>query len=91
MIGRGCYGRPWFLAQVAHFLRTGARLPEPPLARQKSILLGHYHAMLSRFGHDAGRAAGPQARVLVLARPARLGRVPRRGDPPARRRRACCG
>src|SRR6202046_3420806 len=42
MIGRGCYGRPWFLAQVAHFLRTGTRLAEPPLARQKSILLGHY-------------------------------------------------
>ena len=33
------------------------------------------------------RAAGAQAPVLVLARPARLGRVPRRGDPPARRRR----
>ena len=33
MIGRGCYGRPWFLAQVAHFLRTGQRLPEPSLAR----------------------------------------------------------
>ena len=54
MIGRGCYGRPWFLAQVAHFLRTGARLPEPPLARQKAVLLRHYHAMLGRFGHDAG-------------------------------------
>ena len=38
MIGRGCYGRPWFLAQVAHFLRTGARLPEPPLARQKAMV-----------------------------------------------------
>jgi tRNA-dihydrouridine synthase B len=54
MIGRGCYGRPWFLAQVAHFLCTGTTLPEPSLARQKSVLLRHYHAMLSRFGHDAG-------------------------------------
>lgn len=54
MIGRGCYGRPWFLAQAAHYLRTGERLPDPPLARQKAILLEHYHAMLSRFGHDAG-------------------------------------
>jgi tRNA-dihydrouridine synthase B len=54
MIGRGCYGRPWFLAQVAHFLRTGRRLPEPVLARQKSTMTRHYHAMLSRFGHDAG-------------------------------------
>ncbi|HEY1412812.1 MAG TPA: tRNA dihydrouridine synthase DusB, partial [Rhodopila sp.] len=54
MIGRGCYGRPWFLAQAAHFLSTGTRLPEPSLARQKSILLEHYHAMLSQFGIGPG-------------------------------------
>ena len=54
MIGRGCYGRPWFLAQAAHYLRTGLRLPEPSMARQKSILLGHYHAMLSQFGTGPG-------------------------------------
>jgi len=54
MIGRGCYGRPWFLAQAAHFLRTGARLPEPTLARQKSVLLAHYHMMLSQFGTGPG-------------------------------------
>jgi nifR3 family TIM-barrel protein len=57
MIGRGCYGRPWFLAQAAHYLRTGLRLPDPSLAHQKAILLGHYHAMLSRFG------SGPGARL----------------------------
>ncbi len=54
MIGRGCYGRPWFLAQVAHFLRTGERLPEPSLARQKDILLSHYRAILLQFGSHAG-------------------------------------
>ena len=54
MIGRGCYGRPWFPAQVAHFLRTGRRLPEPPLPRQKAIVLEHYELMLSHFGNDAG-------------------------------------
>ena len=54
MIGRGCYGRPWFPAQVAHFLRTGQHLPEPSLDRQKSILLSHYHGMLGRFGTSAG-------------------------------------
>jgi tRNA-dihydrouridine synthase B len=54
MIGRGCYGRPWFLAQVAHFLSTGMHLPEPPLARQKALILTHYTAMLERFGTDAG-------------------------------------
>jgi len=54
MIGRGCYGRPWFAAQVAHFLRTGRRLPEPPLSRQKSIVSEHYQAILNHFGHAAG-------------------------------------
>ncbi len=54
MIGRGCYGRPWFLAQVAEFLRTGSHLAEPPLSRQKAILSEHYHAILDHFGSHAG-------------------------------------
>ncbi|MFL5284694.1 MAG: tRNA dihydrouridine synthase DusB [Rhodopila sp.] len=54
MIGRGCYGRPWFLAQVTYFLRTGLRLAEPVLVRQKSIILEHYHRMLSQFGTCPG-------------------------------------
>src|SRR3954447_14738639 len=54
MIGRGCYGRPWFAAQVAHFLRTGLRLTEPTLARQKSIVLEHYNRMLGQFGIGPG-------------------------------------
>jgi nifR3 family TIM-barrel protein len=54
MIGRGCYGRPWFPAQVAHSLRTRERRPDPPLAAQKRIMLAHYDAVLSHFGQDAG-------------------------------------
>ena len=54
MIGRGCYGRPWLPAQVARFLRTGERVPDPPLLAQRDILLRHYRAMLSYFGVDAG-------------------------------------
>ena len=54
MIGRGCYGRPWFPAQVVHYLATGTRLPEPELARQKAIVLSHYHAILDQFGRSAG-------------------------------------
>lgn len=54
MIGRGCYGRPWFLAQAAHYLCTGTKLPEPSLAEQKSILLDHYALMLSQFGTGPG-------------------------------------
>ena len=29
MIGRGAYGRPWFLNQAIHYLRTGEKLPDP--------------------------------------------------------------
>jgi len=54
MIGRGCYGRPWFLAQVAHYLRSGERLGEPSLSQQKAIVLHHYMLMLSQFGASAG-------------------------------------
>ncbi|MBU6498988.1 MAG: tRNA dihydrouridine synthase DusB [Rhodospirillales bacterium] len=54
MVGRGCYGRPWLPAQIAHFLRTGHRQPDPTLAQQKQILLTHYHSMLSHFGTEPG-------------------------------------
>jgi len=54
MIGRGCYGRPWFPAAAAAFLTTGRRIPEPDLAAQKRILLMHYEGMLSHFGTEAG-------------------------------------
>jgi tRNA-dihydrouridine synthase B len=54
MVGRACYGRPWFPAQVAHFLRTGQTLAEPELAAQRAVLLDHYEAMLVHFGADAG-------------------------------------
>ena len=52
MIGRGAYGRPWFLHQVIHYLRTGERLPEPPLAHQLALLLAHFEDMLVHYGHD---------------------------------------
>jgi tRNA-dihydrouridine synthase B len=54
MIGRGAYGRPWFLRQVMHFLRTGERLPEPPLSTQLDTLLRHYEAMLTHYGASTG-------------------------------------
>ncbi len=54
MIGRGCCGRPWFPAQVAHALATGERRPDPPLAEQKRSMLLHYDAVLSQYGIAAG-------------------------------------
>ncbi|MCW5751416.1 MAG: tRNA dihydrouridine synthase DusB [Alphaproteobacteria bacterium] len=54
MIGRGCYGRPWFPAQVMHYLRTGERLPDPPLATQLALVLEHYGMMLDHYGPAQG-------------------------------------
>ena len=50
MIGRGCYGRPWFIAQVVEWLRSRRRLPDPPLSAQLAIIREHYDAMLSHYG-----------------------------------------
>ena len=54
MVGRGCYGRPWFLHQVAQYLTTGTRVSDPSLPEHKRIMLTHYQAMLDHFGADAG-------------------------------------
>jgi tRNA-dihydrouridine synthase B len=54
MIGRGCYGKPWFLRQAIHYLRTGEVLPAPSLAEQLAIVLEHYRDMLGHYGRHAG-------------------------------------
>jgi tRNA-dihydrouridine synthase B len=54
MIGRGAYGRPWFLNQVAAFLTSGARMPAPSLAEQKTIMLRHYDHIRAHFGERSG-------------------------------------
>lgn len=54
MIGRGCYGKPWFPTQVAHFLRTGERLPGPDAATKHRIVRRHYDDMLRHFGTEPG-------------------------------------
>ena len=54
MIGRGSYGRPWFLKQVIHYLKTGERLPEPPLSEQLDTVLEHYEDILAHYGIDLG-------------------------------------
>jgi tRNA-dihydrouridine synthase B len=54
MIGRGCYGRPWFPRQVIHYLRTGERLPDPNLDERMVTVLAHYEDMLSHYGTETG-------------------------------------
>ena len=54
MIGRGAYGRPWFLAQIMHWLRTGEELPEPDTDSLFATMLEHYDAMLELYGTVTG-------------------------------------
>ncbi len=54
MIGRGCYGRPWLLNQIAHFLETGKEIPNPSLENQLSIILNHYDLILEHYGDILG-------------------------------------
>jgi tRNA-dihydrouridine synthase B len=57
MVGRGAYGRPWLLGQIATFIESGLRQPAPSLARQMEILIGHYEAMLKHYGAEVGMRA----------------------------------
>jgi tRNA-dihydrouridine synthase B len=54
MIGRGAYGRPWFLNQAIHYLRSGVRLPDPSLSEQYAIVREHFESMLSHYGLETG-------------------------------------
>ncbi len=54
MIGRGVYGKPWFISQIAHYLKTGEEIAAPPLQEQLSIILEHYNEMLEYYGNDTG-------------------------------------
>lgn len=54
MVGRGAYGKPWFISQIAHYLKTGEELPAPPRSEQLAIILRHYDDMLKHYGTDTG-------------------------------------
>jgi len=54
MIGRGAYGRPWFVAQVIEWLKSRRRVLDPPLANQYATLAAHYDDMLTHYGTAVG-------------------------------------
>lgn len=54
MIGRAAQGRPWIFGQVAHFLATGERLPEPSLHQVRDILLSHLDQLHAFYGEVSG-------------------------------------
>jgi tRNA-dihydrouridine synthase B len=54
MIGRGAYGRPWFLSQVMHWWRTGGEIADPSIGAQFELMVEHYRDMLSLYGRETG-------------------------------------
>lgn len=54
MIGRGAYGKPWLISQIAHFLKTGEKIPAPSLNDQMHVVLNHYGDMINYYGMDSG-------------------------------------
>ena len=54
MIGRGAYGRPWLLAQVMHWWKTGERLESPSFDEQYAVVIEHYRDMLELYGAQVG-------------------------------------
>jgi tRNA-dihydrouridine synthase B len=54
MIGRGVYGRPWFLAELNRALETGGEIAEPDRATRLGIVLDHLRASAAFYGEHLG-------------------------------------
>jgi tRNA-dihydrouridine synthase B len=54
MLGRAAQGRPWVFREVAHYLATGERLPEPTLSEVRDVLLGHLAHLHAFYGEPSG-------------------------------------
>ena len=54
MIGRGAYGKPWLLAQVMHWWRSGEILADPDMDEQYAVVTEHYRMMLDHYTPTTG-------------------------------------
>ncbi len=54
MIGRAAQGRPWIFREIEHYLRTGAKLPEPTPREIRATLLGHLENLYQFYGPQLG-------------------------------------
>ena len=57
MVGRGSYGRPWFLAQVAAHLEGRAVPADPSIDEKRDIVLHHYTDLLQHYGAEGVKVA----------------------------------
>jgi tRNA-dihydrouridine synthase B len=54
MVGRGSYGKPWFVGQVMSELEGGGHRPDPSLDEQLDTMLQQYDEMLALYGTQTG-------------------------------------
>ena len=54
MIGRGTYGKPWLINQVANYLRSGEVPAEPEIQTKRLIILEHLQEILHHYGTEVG-------------------------------------
>jgi tRNA-dihydrouridine synthase B len=54
LIGRAAQGRPWIFREIAHYLKTGERLPPPDLVEVRDILLAHLQHLHAFYGEVSG-------------------------------------
>ncbi len=54
MIGRAAQGRPWIFREIAHFLATGEKMPEPAPSQVAELLVGHLENLYAFYGEYSG-------------------------------------
>lgn len=54
MIGRGAYGRPWFIGAIIRYMQTGNRIEGPDGISLQSVVRNHLEEMLVHHGDHRG-------------------------------------
>lgn len=54
MIGRAAQGNPWIFREIAHYLRTGDKLPSPTLSEMQATLHDHIRNVHQFYGDFMG-------------------------------------
>lgn len=54
MIGRGSYGKPWFIHQVMQSLKNNQEIPEPSSEEKLETILSHFQDTLAHYGQEPG-------------------------------------
>lgn len=55
MVGRGCYGKPWLIAQMCDYFENGnANMADPTHEEKLATILRHYDYMIDQYGEHTG-------------------------------------